>query len=382
MLARRELIRSAALCAAIPGLAITNAACTAVDPYGTRVRLLRSPLVESADHTALLREMVRCATLAANSHNTQPWKFGLSPDAISISPDFSRRAPAVDPDDHHLWVSLGCAAENLVLAAAALGKHADVAFSQKQVQVGLDNAAPVRSPLVNAIFQRQCTRAMYDGERLPSGVLQELERAADRGGVRLLLLTERTKVEGIIEYVTQANSAQIRNAAFVRELKNWVRFNDADALATGDGLFSRLTGNPTLPRWLGNILFSSFLREKSDNDKYAKHLRSSAGVAVFAGERADPANWFEVGRAYEHFALVATALGVRTALVNQPVEVPAVRTQFAQWLGMGSQRPDLVVRFGRGPQATVLVTASGDRGDRMTGRMHTETRTLKGPPFG
>jgi hypothetical protein len=27
-----------------------------------------------------------------------------------ILPDLSRRCPAVDPDDHHLFVSLGCAA--------------------------------------------------------------------------------------------------------------------------------------------------------------------------------------------------------------------------------------------------------------------------------
>jgi hypothetical protein len=115
-------------------------------------------------------------------------------------------------------------------------------------------------------------------------------------------------------------------------------------------LFSQLTGNPTLPRWLGNVLFSRLLSEKSENEKCAKQLRSSAGVAVFMGERADPASWFEVGRAYERFALAATVLGVRTAFVNQPVEVPIVRTQFGQWLGLGSQRPDLVVRFGRGPQ--------------------------------
>lgn len=266
------------------------------------------------------------------------------------SPDLSRRTPVVDPDEHHLWVSLGCATENLVLAAAALGKHADVAFDPQEVHVALDNTAPVRSPLVNAIFQRQCTRADYDGQPMPNDVLQKLARAADRGGVRLLLLTERTKVEGVLDYVTQGNSAQIRNAAFVKELKGWVRFNEAEAIATGDGLFSRLSSNPTLPRWLGSLLFSMVLSDKSENDKYAKYLRSSAGVAVFVGERADPADWFEVGRAYERFALAATALGVRTAFVNQPVEVPAVRTQFAQWLGLGSRRPDLVVRFGRGPQ--------------------------------
>jgi hypothetical protein len=43
-------------------------------------------------------------------------------------------------------------------------------------------------------------------------------------------------------------------------------------------------------------------------------------------------------------------LGVRNAFVNPPVEVPAVRASFARWLGIGSARPDLVVRFGRGPQ--------------------------------
>jgi hypothetical protein len=162
MLSRREFIRSAALYVGLPGVAITSAACADDEKYGATARGLRSPLHESAEHAALLQELVRCATLAANSHNTQPWKFGLSPDTISIHPDRSRRAPVVDPDEHHLWVSLGCATENLVLAAAALGKHADIAFGPQEAHIVFDNAAPVRSPLVNAIFQRQCTRSEYD----------------------------------------------------------------------------------------------------------------------------------------------------------------------------------------------------------------------------
>jgi hypothetical protein len=63
---------------------------------------------------ALQRELVRYATLAPSSHNTQCWRFKLEKNLISILPDFARRCPAVDPDDHHLFVSLGCATENLV----------------------------------------------------------------------------------------------------------------------------------------------------------------------------------------------------------------------------------------------------------------------------
>lgn len=67
------------------------------------------------------RELVRYATLAASSHNTQPWIFELAPNRIRVLPDLSRRCPAVDPDDHHLYASLGCAAKNLMLAAQAVG---------------------------------------------------------------------------------------------------------------------------------------------------------------------------------------------------------------------------------------------------------------------
>jgi hypothetical protein len=66
-----------------------------------------------------LRELVRYATLAASSHNTQPWKFAPRERSISIVPDLARRTPVVDPDDHHLYVSLGCAAENMVHAGRA-----------------------------------------------------------------------------------------------------------------------------------------------------------------------------------------------------------------------------------------------------------------------
>jgi hypothetical protein len=67
------------------------------------------------------------------------------------------------------------------------------------------------------------------------------------------------------------------------------------------------------------------------------------------GDAADKAHWVAVGRACERFALQATALGIRSAFLNQPVEVAAVRSPFADAIGLTGQRPDLVLRFGRGP---------------------------------
>ena len=275
----------------------------------------------------------------------------LEDQAIAIFADQSRRCPAVDPDEHHVFVSLGCATENLVHAARAHGLEAEASFdlAREAIRVTL---APTRadvSPLFNAIPARQCTRGDYDSKPLRTEELRLLERAGTSDHVRVLLITESPAVERVLDYVVQANTAQMADPAFVRELKSWIRFNGSEAVRTRDGLYSATTGNPTVPTWLGELAFGWFFTPRSENDKYVRQIRSSAGIAVFVGQSADKASWVEVGRCYERFALQATVLGIRNALLNQPVEVQAVRPQFATALGLTDQRPDMVARFGRGP---------------------------------
>lgn len=303
--------------------------------------------------SALLRELVRYATLAPSSHNTQCWKFRLQDRSISILPDFSRRCPAVDPDDHHLFVSIGCAAENLIQAALAKGYYGNVAFDDAMgsaLRITLEPTKATATNLFTAIPERQSTRAEYDGKPISASELALLEKAGQGNGVRVILLTEHEAMEKVLEYVVQGNTAQMNDRAFVEELKAWIRFSATDAVRTGDGLYAASSENPSVPSWLGSLLFGLFFTPKAENDKYAKHVRSSAGIAVFVSEVEGPAQWIEAGRCYERFALQSTALGIRNAMLNQPVEVSALRPQFASYLGIGRNRPDLVVRFGRGPK--------------------------------
>lgn len=91
-------------------------------------------------------------------------------------------------------------------------------------------------------------------------------------------------------------------------------------------------------------------RGDCDGERCARQIRNAAGLAVFVSARSGRAQWVEAGRCYERFALQATALGIRNAMLNPPVEVGAVRSQSGAWLGLGpDERPDLLVRFGRGP---------------------------------
>lgn len=299
-----------------------------------------------------LADLVRYATLAASGHNAQPWRFRPTDGGLAILPDFRRRTPVVDPDDHHLFASLGCAAENLALAAAARGRKGELRFDPGgggSVVFGFGGAPPERSILFDAIPKRQSTRTDYDGRLVASADLESLAAAARIPGVDLILVTDRRQVERVLDLVVAGNSTQMTDPAFLHELKDWLRFNPRQALATGDGLFSAASGNPTAPAWLGGLMFDLVFRVATENDKYARQLRSSAGVAIFVSERDDKDHWMRAGRACQRFALQATALGLKHAFLNQPVEVGALRPQLASIAGMPGRRPDIVMRFGYGP---------------------------------
>jgi hypothetical protein len=353
MMTRRSF--ASALPAVLGGTSSLSACSSGNGAQGyaeTSARTWRLGPLKGFEGAALGQELVRYATLAPSSHNTQCWKFQVEKDTITILPDFTRRCAVVDPDDHHLFVSLGCAAENLIQAARAHGLQGDAGFDAQReaVRIALLPTQPNMSPLFSAIADRQCTRAPYDGQPLSAAELKQLEAAAASERVRLLLLLDKPAIEQVLDFVVQGNTAQVNDKAFVDELKAWIRFNGADAVRLGDGLFSKSSGNPEVPGWLGRLMFGFVFTPKAENDKYMQHLRSSAGVAVFVAAKDDKAHWVEVGRAYQRFALQAAAIGVRNAHLNMPVEVAAIRPAFASALGIAGQRPDLVIRFGRGPK--------------------------------
>jgi nitroreductase len=316
--------------------------------YEKATSAFRGPLGRPAD----LSELIRWASLAASGHNVQPWRFRISSQSITIVPDFSRRTPVVDPDDHHLFVSLGCAAENLALAAGSRGLPGETRFDSAgsgQVVFEYSRGVERPSPMADAIPHRQSTRAEFDGRPVSAGDLASLARAAGSSAVEVSLVTDRRRMGIIRDLVVAGNTAQMEDRAFREELKRWMRFNQRDAIERGDGILSIASGNPALPTWLGRSMFDIAFRADAENEKYSRHIASSAGLAIFVGARADPAHWVAVGRACQRFALMATALGLRIAFINQPVEIASLRPDLAAVIGMAGHRPDLVMRFGYGP---------------------------------
>jgi hypothetical protein len=298
-----------------------------------------------------LEQLVYYASLAPSGHNTQPWKFHLEEDKISIYPDFQRRLPVVDGDDHALYISLGCALENLVIAANHFGYHSDVYIhkgASSFIEVQLEKLAQFSEfDLFHQIKIRQSTRNLYDGKEVPASHLDLLKSSTIQEDVGCILLTDMKDIEPVIELVKEACVLQLSNSDFVDELVHWIRFNKSAAGKTNDGIYGASTGNPNIPDWFGKIIMGVTLNPEKEANKCEEQIKSSSGLAIFIAERNDKKAWINTGRSFERFALTATALNINNAHENMPCEEVSIREKLKEILNLHQdQQPLLLVRFG------------------------------------
>lgn len=110
------------------GIGAGTAALTAGAGIGVRAASngaftagLGTPYALWRDWAALsgVERVVAAGVLACNPHNTQPWRLGVSSEVIQIRSDPSRRMPINDASDREHFAGLGCAIENMMIAASA-----------------------------------------------------------------------------------------------------------------------------------------------------------------------------------------------------------------------------------------------------------------------
>jgi hypothetical protein len=347
LLSRRNFLRLAAVAG------VTTAAVHLMDTYApwldndqTIRHTWRSFSLDSP-HAEKMHELIRYSTLAANGHNSQPWKFTVQENMIEIYPDDSRLLTVVDPQNRELWISLGCALENLLIAARAAGYTAHVTYPDHAdvIRVALTADTPRADPLFDAIPYRQNTRSAYSGRLIKKSDLEQLKALPLEPGITQYFVLNPTLMDTVLTYVNQGNMLLYSDKAYLEELITWLRFNKKESEALLDGLYTRCSGNPEVPRWLGQMVVAG-TKPAQHADSDAQKLRSSPTVIVIASETDSKTAWVRTGQLYERLALTMTTLDIRSAMLNQPIEVAGLRSQFQEAIGMGNDLPQLVIRIG------------------------------------
>ncbi|MEO0075569.1 MAG: hypothetical protein ABIK31_05610 [candidate division WOR-3 bacterium] len=296
--------------------------------------------------------MVECATKAPSGHNTQPWKFENIQNGIIIHPDFTRALPVVDADNHALYISLGCALENLVIAAFKKGYQSMVDYPNNPngaITIKLnqsDTKNHSEDDLFNFIKTRQVNRNKYADKNVNDSEIETLRKSFNYEGISVILLNGKKNFEKVIPLIIEGNNLQFKNKQFVNELTHWFRYSKSEAEKTRDGLWTAAMGLPNMGRLIGNFVMNNFVSAKSEAKRINDILQHTAGIAIFISEKNDVISWINVGRAFQRFGLTATKLGICHAHLNMPCEEISVRQKLAKVLELGNKHPLLLIRYG------------------------------------
>jgi nitroreductase len=300
-----------------------------------------------------IKTILQQTVKAPSGHNTQPWKFRVVADSITIFPDYGRALPVVDADNHALFISLGCALENLVIAAAHFGYDTTVEMhlenkGAESIEVHLRPAAAnADGALYEYMDARQVTRNKYNGAPIPPADMEKLKTSTKQEDVQAFFVTDKNEMEKLLALVKEGNIRQFSNPSFVKELMHWIRFNKTDAEQTGDGLFGAATGNPSVPAWFGKLFMKLTASPKKEAAKWDDLIHSSSALLIFIAERDDKKAWINVGRSFERTMLTATSLHINHAHANMPCEEVELRKKLSNQLNLTKeQQPLLLIRLG------------------------------------
>jgi hypothetical protein len=296
-------------------------------------------------------KIINYATRAPSGHNSQPWRFVIKSDSIEIYPDFTRALPVVDPENRELYISLGAATENLILAAKDFGFLCDTHLfpgNKDYIQVNIQTGGKIGNTWHGLIDKRQSNRSKYSGQPLTANDIAKLKTVVTEKGVYSTFITESSDIDSIIVLVREGNIHQMGNPAFKKELLSWIRFNKRETQSKRDGLSNAVMGNPPLPfRWLGELIAGSVLTPENQNKRDDLLLKSASGFIIFSVDEDTKVAWINLGRYFERIALEATRLDITISHYNQPFEVPELAEKLKTKINIAGKYPCLMIRFGQ-----------------------------------
>ncbi len=281
------------------------------DPKVTPWRIAREG-IPAGDSLARLRYLIRYATLAPSTHNTQPWKFMVKPDEIAVYLDRTRWLKVADADEREMYVSVGCALENLLVAAEHFGFGHAVRLLPDAKDcnlVALVQLSPGGTPSLHRASLFECISARfsnhnaYDGRAVDPNILMLLQGVCVEANLKPMFIVDAAMRQMLDELVVRADAVQFADPGFREELGYWI----------GQGTF----GTPWLMAKLEQMAVTliNFGRPTAKHDSQA--LMSAPVFGIITSQDDDRKSQILAGQAYERVHLLATRLHLSMQPMNQ-----------------------------------------------------------------
>jgi nitroreductase len=300
--------------------------------------------------------LVGVAARAPSVHNTQPWCFAVSADAIELYADVSRQL-LVDADGREMHISCGAALYGLRLAVRSLGYLPEVELLPRSAgrrplaRVRLGPVAPMTADerkMLVAVPHRHTHRGPFEVGLLPAGLLARLRDDTRAEGATLTEIDPGPARKELMALVAASGRRQDHDPRSRAETWWWSR--DVNGLAR-DGVPAHAF--PAVPgREPGQLPQRDF-----DLGRGVGLLSAGGPVppvtAVLSTHGDGQEDWLRVGQALHRLLLHAASHWVFAALNTQWLEDVATRTLIRDRLALpGAPQMLLALGISRTAHAT------------------------------
>jgi nitroreductase len=273
------------------------------------------------------------------------WRFAVSEDRIRVFADYTRWRKVADADQRELHINVGCALENLLIAAEHFGlvattlyfpDPADAALVAEVVMaVDQELAAARPAGLFEMIPVRNTNRRPYEERPIDEADLERLRACCTEDGVSLFLLDHPAIRRQTDELLIRADAVEFADPAYREELGYWI----------GQGVYGT--------SWLMSkirALAVTYLNAGKLQAKYAEAvLMTSPLLAVLGSARNDRTSQVKVGQVFERTCLLAALLGIGVQPMSQIVEIAELKDELAKLLPPPGAIPQHPFRLGYTP---------------------------------
>ena len=294
-----------------------------------------------------VRAAVSLAGRAPSVHNSQPWRWEVGARSLHLYADRTRGLPATDPLGADLVISCGAALHHLRVGLAALGWRAKIHRLPNPAQS--DHLAAIEFQpfelkeshvaLAAAIPRRRSDRRAFSSWPAPDEILQQLVVSARAEGVDAHVVTGKAHDELLIA-IGKAAGIQEADPAYRAEIRQW------SGVYPGASAGVPAANIPAGLHQYGDLRMREFA-PGSLLQGSPSLLNADAGtLLVLSTSSDDDLSRLRAGEATSAVLLEATAAGLASCPLSQPLEVVETRELVRDEVLGSAACPQLVIRVG------------------------------------
>jgi nitroreductase len=293
-----------------------------------------------------IKSALMLAARAPSVHNSQPWRWRVGEESVHLYADPDLLLPHTDPEARDFMMSCGTALNHCQLAFAALDWQSKVhRFPNPDDPNHLAAMTLRRYPatevdvaLAAAIPRRRTDRRHYSSWTVPQGDIAMMGARAARAGVMLRRVDALANLKRLI---TEAAARHAADHDYLTELAAW-----SGRYASTAGVPARNTPEPDFNALLPARSFSGAVLTQTPDGTSAD---DNAVVVALGTVADDQLSWLRAGEATSAVLLTATAAGLASCPITEPLEIPDIRASVAKDVFGAEGYPQMMLRIGWAP---------------------------------